>query len=135
MEVWENASSTVCCYFFPGNYLEETLSSLFLSASSPCGSYHRRLYRSQVTSIDHSFGRKNEESAEEVSCCGMIVVKSQCKCVTPRKWVATGCQCVVNALYVVVNTLCHNFNLLCFFVNALNERVITYLNTVKKTSV
>ena len=39
-----------------------------MSASSPCGSYHRRLHRSQVTSIDNSFGRKSEESAEEVSC-------------------------------------------------------------------
>lgn len=59
--------STIGHNFFPGNYLEETLSSHFLSASSPCGSYHRRLYRSQVTSIDHSFGRKNEETSEEVS--------------------------------------------------------------------
>ncbi|KAL9961097.1 hypothetical protein ACROYT_G029979 [Oculina patagonica] len=49
------------------SYLEENLSSLFTSASSPCGSYHRRLHRSHVTSIDHSFGRKSEESSEEIS--------------------------------------------------------------------
>ena len=111
MEVWENISSTVCCNFFPGNYLEETLSSLFLSASSPCGSYHRRLYRSQVTSIDHSFGRKSEESAEEVSWCGMNVVKMwpyfrkpgirevnvNVLC-HPWKWVGTHWQCFVNTI-------------------------------------
>ena len=54
-------------YFLGTSYLEENLSSLFMSASSSCGSYHRRLHRSHVTSIDHSFGRKSEESSEEVS--------------------------------------------------------------------
>ena len=42
-------------------------SSWFMSASSPCGSYQRRLHRSHVTSIDNSFGRKSEELSEEVS--------------------------------------------------------------------
>ena len=48
--------------------MDENLSSLFTSASSPSGSYHRRLYRSHATSIDRSFGRKSEELSEDVSC-------------------------------------------------------------------
>ena len=44
-----------------------SISSLFTPSTSPCGSYHRRLHRSQVTSIDHSFVRKrNPEAADEV---------------------------------------------------------------------
>ncbi|PFX15192.1 Folliculin-interacting protein 1 [Stylophora pistillata] len=39
----------------------------FNSASSPCGSYQRRLRRSHVTSIDNSFGRKSEELPEVIS--------------------------------------------------------------------
>ena len=46
--------------------MDENLSSNLTSASSPCGSYHRRLYRSHATSIDRSFGRKSEELSEDV---------------------------------------------------------------------
>ena len=45
--------------------------------------------------------------------------KSQRKSVVSWKRVATRCQCIVNALYFVVNALCHNFNPLCLVVNAL----------------
>ena len=43
------------------------MDELITSASSPCGSYHRRLYRSHATSIDRSFGRKSEELSGDVS--------------------------------------------------------------------
>lgn len=46
--------------------MDENLSSHLTCASSPCGSYHRRLYRSHATSIDRSFGRKSEELSEDV---------------------------------------------------------------------
>ena len=46
--------------------MDENLSLHLTCASSPCGSYHRRLYRSHATSIDRSFGRKSEELSEDV---------------------------------------------------------------------
>ena len=52
---------------FPFFVFKGNTSSWFTSASSPCGSYHRRLRRSHATSIDNSFGRKSDELSEDVS--------------------------------------------------------------------
>ncbi|XP_031574334.1 folliculin-interacting protein 1-like [Actinia tenebrosa] len=48
---------SLCCH--------GSVTSLFTPASSPCGSFQRRLHRSQITSIDSRFNKKQEESSEE----------------------------------------------------------------------
>ncbi|XP_048590389.1 folliculin-interacting protein 1 [Nematostella vectensis] len=49
------------------NSFAGSMTSLYTPSSSPCGSFQRRLYRSQVTSIDSGFNSRKRDDVGEMS--------------------------------------------------------------------